>query len=146
MRKVLQEFLNHVDSKPSELSSGSDDHVQWFNTYEEQKARMINLFNSLFNTEEMQYVHDLLTISINGGEEVKNNLNKTILLQDAIKNIYGESAGIHGISGMARQSISNDLLQKSIKDMDEKLKRLNNLLEKIRAMIGITEIQSLTSE
>lgn len=142
MKDLLQEFLNHVESKPSPTAS-VEAQKQWFNLYEQQKERMINLFDCLYNEEELDYIKESLSMTIESGKRAKDHINKTMRLQDAVKGIFGDSTVIQALNDGGIMPTADDA-RESLEEINERVKFMQSVLDKTQSILGIKEIQNLT--
>lgn len=144
MKEMLQSFLQIVESKPSYTDSIRA-HENWQESYSIQRSRMANLFDSLLDVGELECIRDTLHLAIEAGTAQIEQINKAMNLQFAIERIYGKDAGIVGqIGEQMFESVSPEKATKIIKEMGERLSLLKSIENKVIAMLGIIEAQSLT--
>ena len=143
MKTVLKEFLNHQKTRPS-LSSPIADHEDWAKSNDHHTERMENLFDQLFNADELEFLRDLLATTISKGHQSIEEMHKIMNLREAAKRIMGKGAGIMGmLPGGDMQELDPDTATEIIKDMRERIKDFQVLHDKIISMLGIIELAEL---
>lgn len=143
MKKMLQEFFDLIENKPLD-NLPTQDHIDWGENYNVQKDRLSNLFDQFLTNEELEYIRDTMDSAITSGEHYIEQINKAMRLQDAARNIMGDSAGVMGIMGeQIFKTPSATEAREMIEDMQSRLKILRNIHSKIVSILGISEIQSL---
>ena len=149
MKTVLKEFLNHQTTRPT-ASSPIADHEDWAKSNDQYTERMENLFEQLFDANELEFLRDLLSTTISKLNQSIDEMNKIMRLRAAIQRIMGKGAVIMGvpigmITGGDSQELDPDSTRVVIADMHGRIKKFQLLHDKIVAMLGIIEVTKLTA-